>query len=240
MFVTPSNHRVHHARNDNYLDKNYGGVFILWDRLFGTFKDELVAEPCRYGITTGLHSWNPLWANVHVWWDTAKLAWNAKSWKDKLTIWFKAPAWAPSDAPVGQKLAVDAPKYDPEIDAFTKAYVFVQYWLLLGGALWLQKADATAPRSFTLPVFVWICFAFYVQGVWLEARSYSLKLEWVRLVTAFALAGAIYLAWSDTLASVAYVLAAYSLASVVVLMIGRFVVSARRDVSVSAAHGISR
>jgi sterol desaturase/sphingolipid hydroxylase (fatty acid hydroxylase superfamily) len=97
ILVTPSNHRVHHARNPEYIDRNYGGVFILWDRLFGTFQDERVDVPCVYGITTGLKSWNPLWANLHFWYDTAQLAWRTRSWGDKLRIWFKPPAWQPAD-----------------------------------------------------------------------------------------------------------------------------------------------
>lgn len=64
VLITPSNHRVHHAQNPAYLDRNYGGVFILWDRLFGTFKEEDPAEPVVFGVTTPLASWNPLWANL--------------------------------------------------------------------------------------------------------------------------------------------------------------------------------
>ena len=95
ILVTPSNHRVHHARNPEYIDRNYGGVFILWDRLFGSFQDEREDVPCVYGITTGLKSWNPLWANLHFWSDTAKLAWRTRSWGDKLRIWFKPPGVVP-------------------------------------------------------------------------------------------------------------------------------------------------
>ena len=62
---TPSNHRVHHAQNDIYLDKNYVGVFLLWDHLFGSFQEELDDEPCIYGIRGQLKSWNPVWANLH-------------------------------------------------------------------------------------------------------------------------------------------------------------------------------
>ncbi|HCA36345.1 MAG TPA: hypothetical protein DEP13_06855, partial [Gammaproteobacteria bacterium] len=68
VFVTPSNHRVHHGRNAMYVDRNYGGVFIIWDRIFGTFQDELEAEPVYFGLRKPLNSWNPLWANVHVYW----------------------------------------------------------------------------------------------------------------------------------------------------------------------------
>ena len=76
ILVTPSNHRVHHAKNPMYIDKNYGGVFIVWDRVFGTFQDELDTEPCRYGITEQLNSWNPIWANMHIWLDTLKQSWH--------------------------------------------------------------------------------------------------------------------------------------------------------------------
>ena len=77
LFITPSNHRVHHARNPLYLDRNYGGVFILWDRLFGTFQEELAEEPPVYGVTTPLRSWNPLWANLQFYallWQDARPA----------------------------------------------------------------------------------------------------------------------------------------------------------------------
>lgn len=64
---TPSNHRVHHAQNDLYLDRNYGGILMVWDRMFGTFQDELAAERPVYGVRGQLKSWNPVWANWHVW-----------------------------------------------------------------------------------------------------------------------------------------------------------------------------
>lgn len=70
IFVTASNHRVHHAQNEIYIDRNYGGILILWDRIFGSFQEELDSEPCVYGIRKPLKSYNPFWANVHVYWLT--------------------------------------------------------------------------------------------------------------------------------------------------------------------------
>jgi sterol desaturase/sphingolipid hydroxylase (fatty acid hydroxylase superfamily) len=96
-FCAPSNHRVHHAVNDKYLDKNYGGIFIVWDRLFGSFIEEDDAEPCVYGTRGPLRSWNPLWANLHNYVDMAKDSWRARSWADKLRVWFKHPGWRPAD-----------------------------------------------------------------------------------------------------------------------------------------------
>ena len=66
ILVTPSNHRVHHAQNEIYIDRNYGGILILWDRLFGTFQEELDDEPMVFGVRKPLANWNPFWANLQV------------------------------------------------------------------------------------------------------------------------------------------------------------------------------
>ena len=96
-FCSPSNHRVHHAVNDRYLDSNYGGILIVWDRLFGSFVEEDDAEPCVYGTRAPLRSWNPLWANLQVYRDLARDSWRARSWADKLRVWLKPPGWRPAD-----------------------------------------------------------------------------------------------------------------------------------------------
>jgi sterol desaturase/sphingolipid hydroxylase (fatty acid hydroxylase superfamily) len=96
-FCSPSNHRVHHAVNDRCLDKNYGGILIVWDRLFGTFEDEDPAEPCVYGTRAPLRSWNPLWANLQVYRDLWLDSRRARSWADKLRVWLKPPGWRPAD-----------------------------------------------------------------------------------------------------------------------------------------------
>ena len=96
-FCAPSNHRVHHAVNDKYLDRNYGGILIVWDRLFGSFQEEDDAEPCVYGTRGPLRSWNPVWANLHNYCDMAVDSWRAASWADKLRVWFKHPGWRPAD-----------------------------------------------------------------------------------------------------------------------------------------------
>jgi sterol desaturase/sphingolipid hydroxylase (fatty acid hydroxylase superfamily) len=96
-FCAPSNHRVHHAVNDKYLDKNYGGILIVWDRLFGSFIEEDETEPCVYGTRAPLRSWNPLWANLQIYWELAKDSWRARAWADKLRVWTKHPGWRPAD-----------------------------------------------------------------------------------------------------------------------------------------------
>jgi alkylglycerol monooxygenase len=96
-FCSPSNHRVHHAVNDMYLDKNYGGIWVVWDRMFGSFKDEDLAQPCIYGTRSPLNSWDPLWANAEGYASMLKDAWHAQSWMDKLRVLYKPPGWRPAD-----------------------------------------------------------------------------------------------------------------------------------------------
>ena len=96
-FCAPSNHRVHHAVNDVYLDRNYGGIFIVWDRLFGSWQPELAEHPCHYGTRSPLRSWNPVWANLEVYaalWHDSR---HAADWGDRLRVWFKPPGWRPAD-----------------------------------------------------------------------------------------------------------------------------------------------
>ena len=210
ILVTPSNHRVHHARNPEYLDKNYGGVFILWDRMFGTFKDEQSDIPCEYGITTGLNSWNPLWANFHFWRDTARIAWQTRRWRDKFLVWFKAPGWTPNDIEQ-HKIARPLAKFDPPTSTFTRFYIFAQLWLMTGASLWLLDADKHLPRSFSFTAFAWIVFSFFVQGRWLEGRPSTYRLEWLRIVIAGLLALSMQSIWPTVSQSIALATGGYAL-----------------------------
>ncbi len=96
-FCSPSNHRVHHAVNDRYVDKNYGGILIVWDRLFGSFEEEDAAEPCVYGTRAPLRSLDPVWANLQVYKDLVLDSWRARRWGDKLRVWLRPPGWRPAD-----------------------------------------------------------------------------------------------------------------------------------------------
>jgi alkylglycerol monooxygenase len=97
LIVTPSQHRVHHAINPIYIDKNLAAIFCVWDRLFGTFQEELEDEPPVYGTLKPVNSWNPLWINFQHLWGLIQDAWRTKSWKAKLIIWFKPTGWRPQD-----------------------------------------------------------------------------------------------------------------------------------------------
>ena len=97
IFVTPSHHRVHHAINTKYMDKNYGQILIIWDKFFGTFQPELKEEKPVYGIIRPANTWNPIIINYKHFWQLLKDAYYTKKWKDKLRIWFMPTGWRPKD-----------------------------------------------------------------------------------------------------------------------------------------------
>jgi alkylglycerol monooxygenase len=97
IIVTPSHHRVHHAMNPEYLDKNLGQIFIIWDKLFGTFQEELPDKPPVYGITRPANTWNPIKINYQHLWLLIKDAWRTNNWWDKIRIWFMPTGWRPAD-----------------------------------------------------------------------------------------------------------------------------------------------
>jgi sterol desaturase/sphingolipid hydroxylase (fatty acid hydroxylase superfamily) len=149
-FCAPSNHRVHHAVNHKYLDRNYGGIFIVWDRLFGSYIEEDAAEPCVYGTRGPLRSWNPLWANLQYYAELVKDSWRAASWADKLRVWFKHPGWRPADvAARWPKPAFDiaaVQRFDPPMRPGAGAAAFGLFGVLLAGtALFLWNAHRMEP-----------------------------------------------------------------------------------------------
>ena len=95
VFNTPSHHRVHHARNPRYLDSNYAGILIVWDRLFGTFTPEVDEEPCRYGIVKNLTSFNLLRVAFHEWAAMARDLLSARSPREAAGYLFGPPGWSP-------------------------------------------------------------------------------------------------------------------------------------------------
>ncbi len=97
IIVTPSHHRVHHAINPIYLDKNHSQIFIIWDKLFGTFQEELDEVPPVYGITRPMKTWNPIKINFKHLTLLIQDAIHTNSWKNKLLIWFKPTGWRPAD-----------------------------------------------------------------------------------------------------------------------------------------------
>jgi sterol desaturase/sphingolipid hydroxylase (fatty acid hydroxylase superfamily) len=164
-FCAPSNHRVHHAVNDRYLDRNYGGILIVWDRLFGTFIEEDEAEACVYGTRSPLRSWNPLWANLQVYWELAKDSWRAASWADTLRVWLKPPGWRPADvAARWPKPAFDiraVQRFDPPLPPRNALAAGALFVLLLAATSLLLWHAHLLPRA-----LLWGGAATIVAGLW--------------------------------------------------------------------------
>ena len=97
ILVSPSHHRVHHAINKEYMDKNHSQIFIIWDKMFGTFQEELESVPPVFGITRPSRTWNPIRINFQHLALLISDAWRAENWKDKFRIWFKPTGWRPEN-----------------------------------------------------------------------------------------------------------------------------------------------
>jgi len=147
VFCSPSNHRVHHAVNDGYVDKNYGGILMLWDHLFGSFQEEDDKKPCVYGTRGALNSWDPLWANLEVYWALAKTSWRTPRWGDKFLVWLKPPGWQ------SDEMARHSPKppftleavttFNPPLSPVQQWFAALQFVLALAAVLaFLWHVDA--------------------------------------------------------------------------------------------------
>ena len=131
ILVTPSQHRVHHAINPIYIDKNMAAIFSVWDRLFGTFQEELDSEPPVYGTLKPSKSWNPIWINFQHLWQITQDAWYAKNWIDKLKIWFMPTGWRPKDVedrfPITPRPIDSEDKYNPFYNNQWKAIALIHF-----------------------------------------------------------------------------------------------------------------
>lgn len=189
IIVTPSHHRVHHAINPEYLDKNYGQIFIFWDKWFGTFQEELPNVKPVYGITRPVRTWNPIKINFMHLWLLIKDAWHAQSWSDKLKIWFMPTGWRPAD--VAEKFPVfkiDDPyhfeKYETRAGSFFTIWVWAQLGILLLLISYLFGNIATigSPGIFYYGLFIYIyVYAFTEQ---MDGNPKAWLWELLKLVTA--------------------------------------------------------
>lgn len=183
VFASPSNHRAHHAVNDRYLDRNYGGLLILWDRLFGTFVEEDPADPPKFGTRAPLRSWNPLWANLEVYAALFRDSWHARRWRDKVRVWFAPPGWRPADvAERFPKPAFDFDRieYDPPLARAMRLYCLGQFAIALAfGVHFLQVARGVALWP-ALQYAGFLLATLMVLGGLLEGRRWAVRAEAVR------------------------------------------------------------
>jgi alkylglycerol monooxygenase len=186
VLASPRNHRVHHGRNGPYLDRNYGGFFIIWDRLFGTYVDESV-EP-EIGTRDGMRSWSPLWANFGHFAKLAREAGAAPDLSAKLLVWLGPPEGRMSRAELVMAPMPEVPRYDVAPSPRAALYVAVQLLVLGVAMLYLLYARATLSPTWIAVGSGAILAGLISLGALLDTRSWAWRAELARLVaTAVAL-----------------------------------------------------
>ena len=219
FFVTASNHRVHHAQNENYIDKNYGGVFIIWDRIFGTYKEEEDSEAPIYGIRGRINTFNPIWANLHIYVKMIKDIWYAQAWKEKFYVPFARTGWQPSTLSIPAEKDNFNPgtfiKYNPQIPTKIKLYAFFQFFVLsIVGLLLLESGRLTYEQLWI--TISMMAFTMYCASLWLDGRK-GFGMEVIRLGICLMLG--IYTYLESSLGVIAISLVIYSILNGLILPI---------------------
>lgn len=182
IIVTPSHHRVHHAINPEYLDRNHSQIFIIWDKLFGTFQEELPHVPPVYGITRPASTWNPIKINFQHLWLLIQDAYRTQSWKDKLRIWWMPTGWRPAD--VAERYPIKKiddvyhfEKYNPRASLRLQAWIWVQFLSTFGLLVYFFShiAQIGSPQMFVYGAFIFLNVYAYTelmdgnpQAFWME------------------------------------------------------------------------
>lgn len=190
---TPSHHRVHHGINPAYIDKNHGGILIVWDRLYGTFTEE-ETEPV-YGTVARLRSWDPVWANFKTWVDLLAMAQKTRRVTDKLRVFFAAPEWAPADLGGNKTIPdVDARhyvKWEHAPHPPTNVYIFGQFLVVTAALTSLLFVAKTLPWAVIVAGAAFIVSTTWTWGAMLERRPWARRAELVRLVGVACVAAAL-------------------------------------------------
>jgi alkylglycerol monooxygenase len=186
IFNTPAHHRVHHGVNPKYIDKNHGAFLIIWDRMFGTFKEE--EETPDFGITTRFPSMNPVWANFHYYIDMAQKASRMNNISDKLKMIFARPGWLPDElggyqAPPEVDKS-NRPVYETQASTSSKVYVVFQFILITWGIMSFMIHFDNLSWFYRTLFFAILTMSLLISGAILENKKWVLVAEEIRLVLA--------------------------------------------------------
>lgn len=197
IIVTPSHHRVHHAVNPEYIDKNFSQIFIIWDKLFGTFQEELPGVKPVYGITVPVSTWNPVKINFLHLGNLIRDAWNTQSRAAKWLIWFKPTGWRPDD--VKERFPVYKPA---DLSTFEKYKTFEPrgYRLWLWGQLialliaisylFGNIAAIGAPHIYTFGLYIF--FFVYALGECIDNKSAAIYWSVLKFMCGISLCWFLY------------------------------------------------
>jgi len=225
ILMTPSHHRVHHAQNERYIDRNYGGMLILWDRLFGTYEPERDDDPVVFGVRKPLANWNPFWANLQVYDYLLFDARKTHRWRDKVGVWFGRTGWRPADVEASyprQRADLDEfEKFDPPITAGVRRYTVAQFVVAIVAVLWIgEQYAANGPKAVLLPcIGLWLLL---LSLGWLnQGRANGRRMEWLRLL------GVPALLLAAQLAGFSVSMTAWGVATLYVTVSGLWLLSSR-------------
>jgi sterol desaturase/sphingolipid hydroxylase (fatty acid hydroxylase superfamily) len=215
---TPSHHRVHHGIDPRYIDKNYAGMLIVWDRLFGSFEPES-GEPV-YGTVKPLQSWNPVWAQVEHWARLASMSRQTRRWRDKLQLWVRPPEWRPAD--LGGVVTIPEVSREGQVRYRTRSTLLQQVYVAVGFLLVVFALGASllgwAPSGH-LEQAAAVTLVVAATGVWgglLEGRRWARPLEVVRLAALVGVVAWLARGWEQSASALGLALAV-ALASLVAL-----------------------
>jgi sterol desaturase/sphingolipid hydroxylase (fatty acid hydroxylase superfamily) len=235
IFASPSNHRVHHAINDRYLDRNYGGILIIWDRIFGSFQEEDPAEPVVYGTRSQLSRFEPISANLQVYGQLWQEARSLPTWGERFELCLRPPGWrAPSQPPRPAFRIESQCKFDPPLAAPLQAYALVQFALVTLAAT-LLLGSAHASPTMTLVLWGgWCVLTLVSLGSLLEGQLQPLLEGSRQCLTLLALFALPFLPLTEALRLALIVLAGVTLLS------GGWLWSQQRSVAASKASSPAR
>lgn len=194
VIITPSQHRVHHAINEPYIDKNLGQIFSIWDRIFGTYQKELEDHPPQYGVLKPVRTWNPIRINFLHLWQIIKDAFRTKSIWDKLRIWFMPTGWRPVD--VSEKYPLELvediygfERYDTNTSIKFKIYAVFQMTSVLALFL-LMLAGFDQLNTTELILFsVFLGISIYGYSDLLDLKYSGFVIELFRVALGFWMIG---------------------------------------------------
>lgn len=182
LFNTPSHHRVHHGRNPKYIDRNHAGMFMIWDRLYGTFKKE--EEEPIYGITKNIDNWNPIKQNFNYLGFILKDALKTKNRWDKLRIWFMPPGWRPSDlgpSLTPQEIDLNTyKKFDPQMPAGVGLFVLLQLSVLGLAFPFLSIYGESVPLYKLIGISLLYIWTLVNMGELMEGHKKGVISDWLR------------------------------------------------------------
>ncbi|XP_028407242.1 alkylglycerol monooxygenase-like isoform X2 [Dendronephthya gigantea] len=188
VFVTPVHHRVHHGRNPYCIDKNYGGILIIWDRLFGTFVEEQGNEPPVYGLVVErVNHWNPIWTQISHYCYLVRTFWTIPGISNKFFVLFNGPSWSPGQSRLGdetkyEEIEYPVTKYDKTLPRLTKFYVLGHFLLVLFVYYKHLEISQSCSVYQTIAVVTYLLFALTTFGALFDHKWYGPTLEAVRCI----------------------------------------------------------